>query len=104
MARRPKGTQSWLSSGADALITANPVNLYSVHVSWQGGQVGDRVIIYDGTSTSGTRIATVVFNAAQGNVPVPLPTVGKEALNGLYYNQNVKAGAEVFTDVGFDGL
>lgn len=99
MARRPQGTQ-YQKIEASTLIRTGIGVLYSVHVSWTGGNAGDRVVIYDNTSASGTAMEEIFLGATAGNISLSLPTVGKQFLTGLYVL--IVSGGQVTVSIGWD--
>lgn len=99
MARRPKGTQSYVGARADGVIKAAPGIVYSVHVSTDGATAGDRVTLTDGLG--GTVRIKAVIPTADNNFSIQLPAVGVEFISGIYYNQQF-TGGDIAVTVGFD--
>lgn len=108
MARRPQGTKSWIKNTSglpDAVIKAANGVLYSVNLSWTGATADDVVSLHDCATvaeiTDANRIFTFRVPTAVGSFPAALPTVGKEFLAGLVFNQQA-SGIKLGIDVSYD--
>lgn len=100
MARRPQGTQ-FKKVQTDTLIKTGPGILYSLFISWSGAAAGNKIMVYDNTSAAGTAIEEIVFSAsALSGLEVPMPTVGKQFLTGLYIK--ILGAGDIVVSVGFD--
>lgn len=102
MARRPQGTRYAKITGDGGSVKTGQGILYSLFLSWRGVTAGNRVVVYDSTSASGTVIEEIILsNANSDGLTVPLPAVGKQFATGLYIKPAL-TGGEMDISVGYD--
>ena len=102
MATRPAGVKYSKQNGTAALIMTGLGNLYSIMISWRGASAGDRVYLLDGVDGTGKAIMQITINDANNTISVPLPSVGLQFENGLYFKP-VISGGEMDATIGYDG-
>lgn len=113
MARRPQAVKSFTLVGTGLLdqyikldgSTPLPGNLYSCNLSWVGVTKTDLLHIHDTAAVGGdpaaAKILSFRFPTADGSYAFQLPSVGKEALLGMWLNLQLSGGS-VNIDIGYD--
>lgn len=93
MAGRPRGVKSWVSTdGSDVLaVSGFEGALYGLTLSWQGQTIGDRVVLYDSLTGTGTKLWEFILPTAAGFIATNFSSVGKQFVKGVFVNPNIAA-------------